>query len=77
MEQILLGPTYRCLKKKVRERPVAIEDKPHLTHLISEMIGPVNKGTAACFDTANAFKKVSHTILTGILTISHSQTGGK
>lgn len=74
MEQILLGLTYRCLKKKVREWPVAIEEKPHLTHLIFEMICPVNKGS---FDTANTFKKVSHSILTGILTISHSQTGGK
>lgn len=66
MEQILLGPTYRCLKKKKvigNGQHVATEDKPHLTHLIFEMTGPVNEGTADCFDTTKPFNKVSHSIL--------------
>lgn len=46
---------------------VAIEDQPHLTHLIFEMIGPLNKGTAACFDTTKAFNKISHSVLTAKL----------
>lgn len=42
---------------------MAIEEKPHLTHLIFEMTGPVKEGTAACSDTTKAFNKASHSVL--------------
>lgn len=42
---------------------VPIEEKAHLTQLISEMTGPAKEGTAACFDTTKAFHKISHSIL--------------
>lgn len=44
-------------------------EKPHLSKMthIFEMIGPVKKGTAACFDSTKAFNKVPHSILTAKL----------